>query len=72
MKKVLFVALALAIGMTGFAQIKNQPVKASQTKDRYISGPKLAYKGINDAPIMNFAPTQSTRTKRMKSWTSKP
>ena len=60
MKKVLFVTLALAIGMTGFAQIKNQPVKASQTKDRYISGPKLAYKGINDAPIMNFAPTQAT------------
>ena len=59
MKKVLFVTLALAIGITGFAQIKNQRVKAVQTKDRYVSGSKVAYTGINEAPIMSFAPTQA-------------
>ena len=59
MKKVLFVTLALAIGMTGFAQTKNQPVKAEKLKVAYKSANRVAYKGIDEAPIMNFAPAQT-------------
>ena len=59
MKKVLFVTLALAVGMTGFAQTKNQPVKAEKGKIGTANIYKKAYKGFNEAPIMNFAPTQA-------------
>ena len=58
MKKILFVTLALAVGMTGFAQ-KNQPVKAEKGKFGVANIYKKAYKGFGEAPIMNFAPTQA-------------
>ncbi len=58
MKKVLFVTLALAVGMTGFAQIKNQPVKAEPMKTGTANIYKKAYGGTED-PIMSFAPTQA-------------
>ena len=59
MKKVLFVTLALAIGMTGFAQTKNMPVKALKKMTGQANIYKKAHKGINDAPIMSFANTQA-------------
>ena len=59
MKKILFLTLALAVSMTGFAQTKNQPVKAVKAKVGKASLYKKAYKGINEAPIMNFAPAQT-------------
>ena len=58
MKKVLFVTLALAVGMTGFAQTKSQPVKAEKGKVGTASIYKQAHKGINDAAVMSFAPSQ--------------
>ena len=59
MKKVLFLTLALAVGMTGFAQTKNQPVKAEKMKVGTANIYKKAYGGVNEAPIMNFAPSQT-------------
>ena len=58
MKKVLFLSLALAVGMTGFAQTKNQPVKAEKMKVGTANIYKKAYGGFNEAPIMSFAPSQ--------------
>ena len=58
MKKVLFITLALAVGMTGFAQIKSQPVKAEKGKVGTANIYKKAYNGINEAPIMSFAHSQ--------------
>ena len=57
MKKVLFVTLALAIGMTGFAQTKNQPVKAEKVKNTRVTF-KKAYTG-NEALPMEFNYTPS-------------
>ena len=59
MKKVLFVTLALAVGMTGFAQIKNLPVKAGNEKVGTANIYKKAYKGINETPSMEFTHTPS-------------
>ncbi len=49
----------MAIGMTGFAQTKNMPVKAEKKLTGTANIYKKAYKGINDAPIMEFAPAQA-------------
>ena len=59
MKKVLFVTLALAIGMTGFAQTKNLPVKAEKKMTGKASIYKKAFKGIEDAPSMEFSHSQA-------------
>ena len=58
MKKVLFLTLTLAVAMTGFAQTKNQPVKAEKVKHGTANIYRKAYKGIDEAPLMNFAPAQ--------------
>lgn len=58
MKKILLASLAIAVGMTGFAQTKNQPVKAEKAKTATANIYKKAYKGIDEAPIMSFAPSQ--------------
>ena len=62
MKKVLLVTLALAIVTAGFAQTKNQPVKVEKKKVGTANIYKKAYNGINEAPIMEFAPTQAAPT----------
>ena len=59
MKKILLTTLALAIGMTGFAQTKNQPVKVEKKKSGTANIYKRAYNDINEAPIMEFTPTQA-------------
>ena len=59
MKKVLLATLALAIGMTGFAQTKNQPVKVEKKKVGTTNIYKKAFGGINEAPIMEFTPSQA-------------
>ncbi len=51
MKKVLFVTLALAVGMTGFAQTKNMPVKAEKMKHATANIHKVAYRGNEPAPM---------------------
>jgi len=63
MKKVLFVTLALAVGMTGFAQTKNQPVKAAdKTKLYSATKAKKAFKGNETVTMMQFTPTQAAPT----------
>ena len=59
MKKILFLTLALAVGMTGFAQSKNQPVKAGNEKIGTANIYKKAYKGINETPCLEFTHTTS-------------
>ena len=58
MKKVLFVTLALAVGMTGFAQTKNMPVKAEKGKVGTANIYKKAIKG-NEPAAMEFSVTPS-------------
>lgn len=62
MKKILFVTLALAIGMTGFAQ-KNLRVKAADmAKANSATVAKKAFKGNEQIPVMQFTPTQAAPT----------
>ena len=62
MKKILFVTLALAIGMTGFAQ-KNLRVKASDmAKVQSATAAKKAFKGNEQMTMMEFTPTQAAAT----------
>ena len=62
MKKIILVTLALAIGMTGFAQTKYLRAKAEKAKLGSANFNKKIYNGFNEAPIMSFAPSQAAPT----------
>ena len=57
MKKVLFVSLAMAVAMTGFAQKGMERVKAVQPKTYTVDVNKRALGKDMDAQVLNFAPT---------------
>ena len=59
MKKILFLSIAMAVAMTGYAQKGQVRVKADQP----LSAKANDYQVVSntmDAPILNFAPTTGT------------
>ncbi len=60
MKKVLFITLAMAVAMTGFAQKGMQRVKAVQPKAITADVNQRAFGKTMDAEVLNFAPNAGT------------